>query len=172
MYISFTHSIFSPQCKYLQFYFSSVRHVSVPNGHHQVFCLLQNCRTIYNIHLFIYVQMWCFLFNLLDAHSMFICIDWLHSLSNSNVHTQELTTTSYAGAGSNMRTGTNGNTKKGLTNRSNTRTPSRNIELYHLDKRTTPQTEVQQLHNFKEFQIKIRKWVTLINANKYWVYIK
>jgi hypothetical protein len=50
-----------------------------------------------------------------------------------NVHTQEVTS-SYAGASSNTQIGTNDNTKKGLTNRSNTRTPSRNIELYHLDR--------------------------------------
>jgi hypothetical protein len=34
------------------------------------------------VHLFIYVQMWCFLFNLLDVHSILICTDWFLSLSN------------------------------------------------------------------------------------------
>jgi hypothetical protein len=41
------------------------------------------------------------------------------------VQTQELTT-SYSGAGNNVQIGTNDNTKKGLANRSNTQTPSRN----------------------------------------------
>jgi hypothetical protein len=73
----------------------------------------------------------------------------------SNVHTQELTTR-YAGAGSNTQIGTNDNRKKGLTNRSDTRTQRRNIKLYHLDKWTTPLIEAQELHNFKKFQIKIK----------------
>jgi hypothetical protein len=48
------------------------------------------------------------------------------------------------------------NTKKWLTNRSNTRTPSLNIELYHFDKWTTPLIEMQELYNFKKFQTKIK----------------
>jgi ABC-type uncharacterized transport system auxiliary subunit len=65
-------------------------------------------------------------------------------------------TTSYAGARNNIQIGTNDNTKKGLTNRSNIRTPSRNIELYDSDKWTTPLIEMQKLHNFKKFQTKIK----------------
>jgi hypothetical protein len=61
-------------------------------------------------------------------------------------HTQVVTSSSsYAGARNNIQIGANDNTKKGLTNRSNTRTPSRNIELHHLDKWTTPRIEVQEL---------------------------
>jgi hypothetical protein len=70
----------------------------------------------------------------------------VHEKSESNVHTQELTI-SYVGAGNNIQIGINDNTKKWLTNRSNTRTPSRNIELYHLDKWTTPLMNVQELYN-------------------------
>jgi hypothetical protein len=79
----------------------------------------------------------------------------VEAYTNSDVNTQEVTT-SYAGARNNIQVGTNGNTKKGLTNRSNTRTPSHNIELYHLDQWTTPLIEVQQLYNFKNFQTKIK----------------
>jgi hypothetical protein len=61
-----------------------------------------------------------------------------------------------AGAGNIIQIGTNDNTKKGLTNRSETRTPSRNIEPHHLDKWTTPLIEVQELHNFKKFKTKIK----------------
>jgi hypothetical protein len=46
----FTHNIFSPQCKYFHFYFSSLRYVSASNGHHQVFCLCQNCVKCSLIH--------------------------------------------------------------------------------------------------------------------------
>jgi hypothetical protein len=41
-------------------------------------------------------------------------------------------------------------------NRSNIGTPSRNIELYHLDKWTKPLIEAQELYNFKKFQTKIK----------------
>jgi hypothetical protein len=64
-------------------------------------------------------------------------------------------TTSYTGAENNIQIGTNYNTKKGLTNRSNTRTPSRNIELYHLDKWTMPLIEVQELYNLRNFKPKL-----------------
>jgi hypothetical protein len=75
--------------------------------------------------------------------------NWTHKV-NVCVSTQELTSSSYAGAGNNIQIGPNDNTKKGLTNRRNIRTPSRNRELYHLDKWTTLLIEVQELHNFKK----------------------
>lgn len=43
--LSFTHYIFTPQCKYFQFYFSSLRHLSASNDH-QVFRLRRNCHTV------------------------------------------------------------------------------------------------------------------------------
>jgi hypothetical protein len=78
------------------------------------------------------------------------CFVYAKIVAVYKVHTQEVTAT-YAGTRNNIQIGTNDNTKKGLTNRRNTRTPSRNIELYHLDKWTTPLIEVQELWNFKIF---------------------
>jgi hypothetical protein len=88
---------------------------------------------------------------------MYQSVYWVNhgDMFDSNVYTQEVTTT-YSGAGKNTQMETNDSTKKGLTNRSNTRTQSRNVELYHLDKWTTPLIEVQELYNFKKFPTKIR----------------
>jgi hypothetical protein len=75
-------------------------------------------------------------------------VAFVDTYTNSNVHTQEVKS-SYAGARNNIKGGTNDNTKKGVTNRSNTRTPRHNIELYDLDKWKTLLTEVKELHDFK-----------------------
>jgi hypothetical protein len=69
-----------------------------------------------------------------------------HLICGSQPHVNTQMLISYAGAGSNIKTETNDNTKIGLTNRSNIRTPSCNIKLYHLDKWTTSLREVQELY--------------------------
>jgi hypothetical protein len=41
-----SHLLYCFSCNYSRLYFSSLRHVSTSNGHHQAICLRQNCRTI------------------------------------------------------------------------------------------------------------------------------
>jgi hypothetical protein len=106
------------------------------------------CNIVFK-HPVAFMYLSCTIYPVLNA-TIFTFISPPYYMFDSDIHTQEVTT-SYTGARNNIQIGTDDNTKKGLTNRSNTGTPSRNIKLYHLDKWMMPLIDMQESYTFKKF---------------------
>jgi hypothetical protein len=73
--MSSTHNIFSSQCNYFHFCFSSLRHVSASNCHHEVFCLRQS------VHLFIHLHT-CLIY-LMCIIYIYIVTCWVFNATNN-----------------------------------------------------------------------------------------